>query len=169
MDSTSGSLENYQLADSKTLAVAQQLAPELFAALEIAARVDSEAYPLTSDSEIEGALLQVANTEDRYEVPGISISAQDAKDRFPNEFLPVTDRLDLLKKVYMAIIRNHEAFARERIAQAKRGEYEIHRHVWCGGRVVGRGSTFPHQGLPGQQERVPVRLGPLRQQPCTSM
>ncbi|MGY1684996.1 hypothetical protein ACI8AK_05340 [Geodermatophilus sp. SYSU D00867] len=125
MNPSGGSLENYRLADPEVLAVARQLAPELFAALEIAAGLDAAAYPLTADTEIERALLQVANSAGRYETPGIQISAEDARDRFPNEFLPVTDHLDLLKKVYMAIVRAHETAARERIAQLKRGEYEI--------------------------------------------
>jgi hypothetical protein len=118
-------LESYGLQDSKVLEAAIELAPALFAALAISNSLQESSYPLTSDAEIEQALREVATAEDRYESPGVSISARDSREMFPNEFLPVTDRLDLLRKVYMAIVIAHETAARSQVEAAKRGELQV--------------------------------------------
>jgi|SRR3954464_12723251 len=123
MSAAESPLGDYDLEDPEVLRVAVELAPELFAALEISRRVTT--FPISSDDEIEQALLEVADDQERYEGSGVSIGREEARDRFPNEFLPVADRFDLLRKVYMAIIIAHESEARRRIGLAKRGEYEV--------------------------------------------
>lgn len=125
MDSGMKQVEHYGLQDPEVLAVAIELAPALFAALNISSRLRKLSYPLASDKDIEDALREAANTEERYEAPGVSIGASDSSERFPDGFLPVNDRLDLLRKTYMAIVIAHETEAKTNIEAARRGDLKV--------------------------------------------
>lgn len=116
-------LADYGLTDPAILEAATQMAPELFAALHIAHTLDSSHYPLKSDTAIEKALEAVANDGKQFTVPGVQISSKAARDHFPNEFLPIDDRFDLLRKVYLAILINHRESALRTWAKIKDGSY----------------------------------------------
>ena len=112
-------LTAYGLEDARVLEVATQIAPELFAALEIAERLEDERFPLESDADIEAIIAEAAGEGGAYDSPGIRITPSVARDRFPDGFLPVTDRFDLIRKAYMAIVIAHESESRERIEAAR--------------------------------------------------
>jgi hypothetical protein len=109
----------YKLADSRVLAVAVELSPELFAALAISAKLPDSAFPLASPADLKNALSRIADNEGVFDSPGVRIIPDDC-DRFPNDFLPVIDRLDLIRKVYMSIIIAHEAESRRLINSVRR-------------------------------------------------
>lgn len=112
--------EEYGLDDPEVLRQATELSPELFAALAIAKKVEPAAFPLKTDKAIEGALAAAANEGSDFRVPGVVITPTAARDHFPNEFLPVVNRADLVRKIYLAIVINHTASARREIAKVDR-------------------------------------------------
>ena len=105
-------LDDYGLTDPAILEEATRMAPELFMALALARGLDASHYPLTSDIAIERALQSVANDGDQFVLGGARVTSKAAKDRFPNEFLPVVDRFDLLRKAYIAVIISHRESSR---------------------------------------------------------
>ena len=109
----------YGLDDRDVLEVATQLAPELFAALAIAEKLEDKRFPLESVKHLEEVLAATAGDGETFESPGVRISRRDPTDRFPKGFLPVTGRLDLIRKVYMAIVIAHESESRERLRDAR--------------------------------------------------
>ena len=112
-------IESFGLSDPDVLGVAMQLSPELFAGLAIAHRLDDARFPLTRDADLEAVIREVGDEEGTYAVPGVQIQPVDAKDRFPSEFLPVVDRLDLIRKVYMAIVIAHQSESRARLDELR--------------------------------------------------
>lgn len=116
----SEAIENFGLDDEEMLREAKELAPELFAALEIAKSVPVSDFPLESDEHIERVLGAVANEGGNFKVPGVIITPKAARDYFPNEFLPVTDRGDLVRKIYLAIVINHSEHAKRQVAKLER-------------------------------------------------
>lgn len=118
-------LADYGLTDPDVLEIAVQMAPELFAALHIAHSLDSSHFPIQSDAAIEKALEAVANDGKQFALPGVQISGKAARDHFPDEFLPVTDRFDLLRKVYLAIIINHRESALDTWAKVQNGSLKL--------------------------------------------
>jgi hypothetical protein len=115
-------LEDYGLTDPIVLEAAVRMAPALFIALHIAHRLDSSHFPIESDAAIERALDSIANDGDQFSLGGAKITRQGAKDRFPNEFLPIVDRRDLLDKVYIAIIASHRQSSREEWEKIQSGK-----------------------------------------------
>jgi hypothetical protein len=97
----------YGLDDPEILQEATQLAPELFSALLLAKRI-GDRLPITSDTDIEALLGVAAEADGDFVFPGVHIRKLEARDRFPNEFLPVTDRRDLVRKAYLAITIEHQ-------------------------------------------------------------
>jgi hypothetical protein len=67
-------------------------------------------YPITNDADIEAAIAALQPDKAEVALPGVTITP---RDRFPNEFLPIEDPPDLLRKVYMAIIIDHEVRANQ--------------------------------------------------------
>ncbi|MEP7122167.1 MAG: hypothetical protein ABJE95_14705 [Byssovorax sp.] len=118
-------LEAFGLDDPEVLEQATHLAPELFAALAIARSLDSATFPITSDDGIEKALAAAANSGDRFATPGVTITPKKARDSFPNEFLPVRNRVDFVKKVYLAIVIDHKAAAQREIDQLDKAQMKL--------------------------------------------
>lgn len=97
----------YGLSDDKVLQVAVELAPALFGALRVANSLEASHFPLASDRDLLSALRAVANKRGTFETDAVTITASDVKDGFPEGFLPVNDKLDLIRKIYLAIIIAH--------------------------------------------------------------
>ena len=116
--------ELYGLGDPDLLQEAMTLAPELFAALRLANRLGPERYPITSDDNLEDLLTSVANDGSNFVSRGIII-ARDDTDRFPDGFLPITDSRDLVRKVYMAIIIDHQAKGEAQLANIRNGTIQL--------------------------------------------
>jgi len=125
MSSGQEQVESYGLQDPKVLEVAVELAPALFAALDISNKLPESSYPLTAGPELERAFREIATDEDLYESPGVSITKDDVTKQFPSELLPIVDRTDLLRKVYMVIIIARNTAANKAIDAAKRGKLRI--------------------------------------------
>ena len=115
------SIDRYDLHDPDVLRVASELSPDLFVALRIAAKLKDRAYPIETDNDLEAALAIVAGKSGVFEGMNIRIAPGDPKDRFPNEFLPIVDRFDLIRKLYMAIIIAHQSDSQPRIDAARAG------------------------------------------------
>jgi hypothetical protein len=115
---------DFGLEDPEVIEVASQLAPELFAALVIAGRLGSSTFPLTGNADLERAL-RAAVDEDVFDAPGVKITTADVHERFPSDFLPVEDKLDLIRKVYMSIVIAHTTAAHAKLHAVRRGEERI--------------------------------------------
>jgi len=114
-------LRDYGLTDPAVLEAATRMAPALFTALRLAHTLDQSHYPIESDDAIERALITVADDDKQYTHSGTRITAKAAKDRFPNELLPIADKLDLLRKVYQAILISHRESSRLRWERVNNG------------------------------------------------
>ena len=119
------SLEDFGLDDPEVLETATRMAPPLFAALRIARVLGDDAYPIESRDAIEPAFAAVANEGDHFLLSGLQITAEAAREQFPEDFLPITDRHDLVQKVHMAIVIAHEAASREAWQLVRSGEMEL--------------------------------------------
>ncbi len=113
------------LDDPEVLSVATELAPELFAALTLASRIPEDSYPITSKAAVAKTFAEVKKGARRLDLPGVSIAANDTRERFPKEFLPIEDRLDLVRKTYMAIVIAHADDARRNLEAATRGDLDV--------------------------------------------
>ena len=107
-------LSDYGLTDPAVLEAATQMAPALFTALRLAHALDQSHYPIKSDHAIESALASLAADGKQFTHAGMQITTKAAKDRFPNELLPIVDKLDLVRKVYQAILISHRESSRLR-------------------------------------------------------
>jgi hypothetical protein len=96
------------------------MVPTLFMALRVVHKMDSSHFPLESAAAVERALVSVANDgEDQITVAGLKITKKAAKERFPAELLPIVDKHDLLRKVYLAVLIRHQEAARQEWAKAQ--------------------------------------------------
>lgn len=118
-------LADFGLEDPEVLQAATRMAPALFMALHIAHTLDSSHYPITSDAAIEKALQSVANDGDQFTLAGAKITSRGAKDRFPNELLPIVNRRDLLEKVYIAVIASHRRASQEEWDKVQNGSKKL--------------------------------------------
>jgi hypothetical protein len=104
---------DYGVTDPAILEAASHMAPALFVALRIAHTVDSTHFPIRTDADIERAFEAVIGQSKQFSHAGIGITAKSAKDGFPNALLPITDKLDLLRKVYQSILISHRKASRQ--------------------------------------------------------
>ncbi len=118
-------LDEYALHDKAILKLAIELAPELFAALSIAKHVKASAFPLKSESELENILIHAGDEHGVFEIPNVRITKADCKNQFPKKFLPIVDRFDLIRKIYMAIIIAHQEKSRENLKAIKQGKRQL--------------------------------------------
>jgi len=117
-------VEEYGLDDPDVLNEAAQLVPGLFAALAISKRAPA-AFPISSVEELAKVLGAIANADDAFTWYGVRITPSDLRERFPTEFLPISDRRDLLIKAYMAILAAHQESARDQLRALRSGQVDL--------------------------------------------
>ena len=117
--------DDYGLTDPAILEVALRVAPILFMALRIAHTLDNSHYPIDSSQKIEKALHTIMGDGDEFALAGHRITKNAAKHQFPNEFLPIVDKYDLIRKVYLAIVISHQNSARSEWEAIKTGKKKI--------------------------------------------
>lgn len=100
------SLVDFGLEDPSVLETAVRLAPPLFGALRLATQLSDASYPLDSMDKIKLAFASVADNG-RYEQPGFLITGTGLDNGFVSELLPVTDRIDLIRKIFLALNIGH--------------------------------------------------------------
>lgn len=118
-------LAEYNLQDERILKIAIELAPELFSALSIANHLEDSVFPIKSGSELENILTIAGDENGVFEIPNVRITKADSKQHFPKEFLPIADRFDLIRKIYMAIIIAHQEKSRRFLNLLKSGKRKI--------------------------------------------
>ena len=97
------------------------MAPVLFIALRVVHILDGAHYPISSRVGIENALQAIANDPDQpdqFSHVGIKITSKGAKHYFLDEFLPVVDSVDLLRKLYQATEPIWDLFSNDRNPEA---------------------------------------------------
>jgi hypothetical protein len=95
------------------------LAPTVFAALRIAAGIEANRFPLSTAKDLDAVLRTVVGNEERFRSRGVAFSREEALEHFPDEFFPVTDRVDLLKKAHLAIVIAHTASERRTFEESR--------------------------------------------------
>lgn len=116
------SVATYGLDDAETLHQAIEMAPELFTALLIARQVPGDRYPIHDKGRLRSELEKLVGTKGMpFRHSTIAFSEAEAEALFPDEFYPVEDRQDLVRKVFMAIVRAHTSDARKNLEAAKSG------------------------------------------------
>lgn len=118
------SISSYGLEDPELLEAAAKLAPALFSALKIAQELEPDHFPIRSDEELERALAAVANDGDQFSHSGLVITKAGV-NRFPDEFLPIANKLDLVEKVYLAIIISHRAQSQQELERIRNQGIDI--------------------------------------------
>lgn len=105
-------ISDFGLMDVAVLETALHLSPTLFGALRVAHRLDASHFPIETDAAIERVLTALASDGTQHLV---------GKTQFPGEFLPIVDKLDLLRKVFVAITIAHQASSRREWEKVRSG------------------------------------------------
>ncbi|HEY0167071.1 MAG TPA: hypothetical protein VGB75_08520 [Jatrophihabitans sp.] len=117
-DENGGKIMNVELCQK-----ALRLNPELWYTVQVAARVDSSTFPLETLEQLIAATVDEGKSH--AQLDGITISAENALDHFPQVFLPIVDEDDLLTKLYAAFCAGREFHhAEQRVTQHKRAVAE---------------------------------------------
>ena len=112
-DSDAFTAADYGLTDPEILLATTRMVPTLFLALRIAHTLAPSHFPLESATALEHALASVADDgDDQITVAGLKITRKAARERFPTELLPIVDKHDLLRKIYLAVLIRHKEAAR---------------------------------------------------------
>jgi hypothetical protein len=103
---------DFGLTDASMLEAATRLSPALFRALHAAHTLDTSHFPIETAAAIGQALATVAKGDPPFLV---------GSTRFPDELLPVIDKLDLLRKLFLALMIDHRASSQREWARAQSG------------------------------------------------
>jgi hypothetical protein len=105
-------ISDFGLADVAVLETAMHLSPILFGALRVAHRLDASHFRIETDAAIERVLTALASDGTQHLI---------GKRPLPGEFLPIVDKLDLLRKVFIAITIAQQASSRREWERVQSG------------------------------------------------
>lgn len=105
------SAADFGLDDPSMLETAIRLGGHLFGVLKFVAGADWS-YPVETVTALAGAV-SGSLLEGRFEGPGVGFDAETALREFPDEFLPITDRQDLARKMYLVVAAAHHRSSEE--------------------------------------------------------
>src|SRR5664280_1277348 len=112
MPNASYDISRYGLDDKDVLADAVSAAPHLFVALSITTSSRHD-LPIRSVADLAAALDRAVRNDAAF-----TFNVDDVLEDFPKEFLPISDRQELLSKVYAALLAS-----RTRQERARREAY----------------------------------------------
>jgi hypothetical protein len=118
MESHAYAASNFGLNDPEVLRTATEIDPELFAALRIAAS-SSHDYPIAGADDLVQAIFGSSTQKGRFKSTGVTFEEQDVRERFPEHSFPIVNRVDFVRKAYMAMVLAHQMDSAERLTAAK--------------------------------------------------